>query len=181
MIAPVDAPVDAPMPGGAPRVTRFPLSRGAVWIVILVLAVGAVTDIGRLATAGDNRDDRALVQVEAAHAILTREIETYSGDVQGCALDGNGPECLARANRGLSAAFEEFEAFLVNDVSLPGAAVDPARDLQETSADLADMLDQLAEATNDPARYQSLAGGFQRRGAIFDDQYDDLRTALRFS
>lgn len=169
----------APLDTAPPRVTRLTLSKAAKRIIVLVLVIGAVSTLARSAAMGDSRDDRALVQVEAAHGLLTREIETYSNDVQGCALDG-GPECLARANRGLSAAFDEFQAFLVNDVSLPATAVDPARDLQETSAELADLLMQMAEATGEPARYQALAGGFQRSGSMFDDQYEDLRTALTF-
>ena len=174
-----DAATADPFGTAPPRVTRLALSTAAKRIIVLVLVIGAVSTLARGASMGDSRDDRALVQVEAAHGILTREIETYSDDVQGCALDG-GPECLARANRGLSAAFDEFEAFLVNDVSLPATAVDAAQDLEETSADLSDLLQQLADATDEPARYQAIAGGFQRSGAMFDDQYEDLRTALRF-
>ncbi|HEX2063332.1 MAG TPA: DUF4389 domain-containing protein [Acidimicrobiales bacterium] len=158
-------------PSSTPRITALVLSKGAKWIVGLMLAFGAASTIGLAVLAATSTDTETADRLEESYARLDREAQRYGAETQRCALAG-GLECLHRANRELAGAVRAFQSDL-RSLDYSDVAIEDAERVDRDASDVIRTLEQMATAT-EPGEYDRLLRRFQSQANRLDEDFETL-------
>lgn len=162
---------EAPALPPTPRITRLVLAKAARRLVTLFIVLGAIFGIGgqiAVAALGATTNE-AFEQLEDSRADLFRDLRVFNGDVQDCAINRGGIECIHAADVRLAAAFDEF-ADEVETIDFLLSEDRPA--LVEASRQAAS--DLRAASRSDGQAYVDAVNAFQRDLQEFDEAYFDL-------
>ena len=164
-------------PSSTPRITTLVLSKGAKWIVGLMLAFGAALTVGLAVLAATSTDTETADRLEESYARLDQDARRYNTDTQRCAL-GGGLECLHRANEELADAVRAFQSDL-RSLDYADIAIEDAEQVDRDATEVIRTLEQMATAT-EPSEYDRLLRRFQSQATRLDEDFQTLLEAALY-
>ncbi len=171
------APGADPDPSSTPKIAALVLSRGAKWIVGLMLALGVLFGVAVNLVAIASIDTETADRLEQSYTRLEDAQRRYSLATQRCAL-GGGLECLHEANRELAGAVRSFQSDL-RSLQYSEIAIEDAEEVDRDATEMIRTLEQLA-STTDPSEYDRLLEQLDGQAEELDEDFATLYEAAFF-
>jgi Domain of unknown function (DUF4389) len=159
---------------------RLVLGYGAKPLMIVFLVLGVIAGGGNLIVQLGHpfKNLAARVQVEAADAVLTTQVNAFEASTSACKNSSKGLSCFTAADRVMAQAFGTFASTL-NGISEPADATAAASRLEVDAVHSEQILASLGASTTQ-AQYDQIAQSSNLDEVLnqFDQDYSALRQQL---